>query len=191
MDFANLSPEDKAQLILQLVGGGENHPDEAQDQAMIDQEVKPAIEMLIERLNALESIVEKIVMGAYGAVQNREKSSLLGSIKEKYAGDIDGISPIYSKLVGSDPYEDLVGELMKRREGEGFTPEAEEGTIKELLDGLKSKFGGLKIAEEPAPVAEVTVEKTEAPAPEEKPVQSGPDENYKKKMAAMRAAFGR
>jgi hypothetical protein len=189
MDFANLSPEDKAQLILQLVGGGENHPDEQQDQAMIDQEVKPALEMLMERLNALESIVEKIVMGAYGAVQNREKSSLLGSIKEKYAGDIDGISPIYSKLVGSDPYEDLVGELMKRREGEGFTPEAEEGTIQELLSGLKSKFGGLKIAEETPPVEEVTVEKTEAPAEEKAP--SGPDENYKKKMAAMRAAFGR
>jgi len=174
MDFANLSPEDKAQLILQLVGGGDNHPDEAQDEEMLQREVDPKIEFLIERINALESIVEKIVMGAYGAVQNREKGSLLQLLKEKHASDIDGISPIYSKLVGSDPYEDLTGELMKYKESDDYSDDGLDGKIQELLGSLKGRFGGLKLAEEPA--AEITVEKTEEPAEGSEPMeQKEPD----------------
>lgn len=182
IDINNLSPEEKDQIIAALLGGGADHPDQAQDQAMLNQQIQPVLELILDRLNALEGIVEKIVTGAYGAVQARDRGNLLDTLRSAHGETLGPLSGVYSKLVGNDPFDDIADEIMRQRDSEGYA--GDDSKIAELIDAIKNKFGGIRYEEPAAPAdLEVQVEKTEPPettpemAPGTKPALSNKEQD--------------
>ena len=112
-----------------------DHLDAGQDM----EQFQPVLEMILGRLEACENMIEKIVTGFSGAITTQKRRSLLGGRREKHGETLGGISGIYGELVGGDPFEGIVDEVMKLRDsGEEFD---EEGKVGELIETLIKKFG--------------------------------------------------
>lgn len=126
------------------------HPDQAQDQAMLNEQIIPAIVQLAERLEAAEAkigdcetMITKIITGFKGAATNQRKLLLGNSIREQYGKDLEPVMPIYKKLVGDDkdPVADIVEAVMGAREKEGLGDENEGEYIKQIVGQILDRFG--------------------------------------------------
>ena len=138
-----------------------DHPDAGQDMELL----RPALEMILGRLEACENMIEKIVTGFSGAITTQKRRSLLGGLREKHGETLGGISGIYGELVGGDPLEAIADEIMKMKEtGEEFD---EDSKVSELIQALMGKFG--KWIPKPQDL-EVVAEPEAKPEEEEKPV---------------------
>ena len=139
-----------------------DHPDAGQDMELL----RPALEMILGRLEACENMIEKIVTGFSGAITTQKRRSLLGGLREKHGETLGGISGIYGELVGGDPLEAIADEIMKMKEaGEEFD---EDSKVADLIQALMGKFG--KWIPKPAEIAEEVEAEPEAkPEEEEKP----------------------
>jgi len=146
-----------------------DHPDAQQD---LDQ-LRPVLEMIMGRIEALENLTEKIVTGFSGAITSQKKRALTGSLGEKHGATLEGIKGIYGDLVGSDPLEDLVNELMAFRDSDEYSEEGEATKTEELISQLLGKFGKYipKPTEIEAP-AEVETTTIEVKPEDEKPKKS-------------------
>lgn len=146
------------------------HPDAGQDW----QEFGPALEMILGRLEACENMIEKIVTGFSGAISTQKRRSLMGGLKEKHGATLEGISGIYGELVGKDPLEDIVEQIMSLREkGEDFD---EEAKVSELIQTLLGKFG--KWIPKPAEV-EAVVEVEAAPEAKPEEEEEAPKKEFR------------
>jgi hypothetical protein len=201
-DINRLSPEEKDQLLMQLIakydGGGENpaHPDEAQDEAMLEPFAK-VLEILIDKVESLEERLAKneslVIDDLFGGIQKMYDTNMrnksIEEIKGKYGSMFE---PHMGAIQELDPETDLYGSLHDMlaplRGGEGWDDEQEMGHVKSVADAIAQKIAKIKgessekTDENPAGLS-VEVTKTSA-APVE---VGGADEKFLDKVRAMRA----
>lgn len=172
------------------------HPDAAQDEGLIlevmQRELQPVFQTLVQRLTMLEEelqgikqLTNGIVEGFGEAVSTHRRGSLASSID---LSDIGNESETYKDLEGSDLKEDLIDYLMDNDVSDDQIEEA----LATLKENVKGKYGKYKRAEPEAPVPEegdgVLAVKIgvkpgeEAPEEEAKP-ENAADSMFKKVMA--------
>lgn len=138
-----------------------NHPDEAADMALISEKIVPIILSQAERIDALESrlssaeeIITKMITGFKGAAENQRRHVLGESIRGQYGADLEGVMPLYKKLVGEDrdPVGDIVEAVMKLKDQEGYSPEMDPDYIKDMVNQILDRFnlGNLQKLVQPA-----------------------------------------
>lgn len=127
-----------------------NHPDEAADMALISEKIVPIILSQAERIDALESrlssaeeIITKMITGFKGAAENQRRHVLGQNIRSQYGTELDGVMPIYKKLVGEDrdPVDDIVEAVMKLRDQAGYSPDMDGEYIKDMMNQILGRFG--------------------------------------------------
>jgi len=117
-----------------MISGGGDHPDAAQDEAMMKEDLLPVIKEIGDRLADLEDIVYRMVTAFEGAVTGQKMQGLKSGIAEKFGPDLETLGPVFSDIYGGDLADELIHALG-----------GQDGDLMEMagqmLDGLKGKLG--------------------------------------------------
>jgi hypothetical protein len=206
MDLSGLNPQEKDELLMQLIAkyqGGEGHPDAEQDAEQMDPVLK-CIELLIGKVEELEDRLQKLECVVM--------DDLIGGVEKLYKGNlrttgVKGIQDKYGHLfephMGAikelEPDSDLFGSLYDLiEEARGGDPEWNDEKELASITGAATSIGE-KLMKLRGSIPEGA--KPEEPAVEEAPeaasvetstvtVESddnAPDENLMKKIRGMQA----
>ena len=205
----NLSPEEKDQLLMQLIqkydgdqsGATASGSDEEQDKEMI-QPLLQAVEILCQKVEELEMRVEHteklVIDDLFGGIQDlynkNLKSKGIDDIRSKYA---DQFGPLEGDLKTLSPDEDwgeaIYNLLDSMKTTEGYNDEMGHSAVldaaKSIADKIASIKGTMKPTEGTVEVAPIdgkgiAIEKTQVSAT---PVGDGADAKFLEKVKAMKS----
>jgi hypothetical protein len=138
-NLASLSPQEKDELLMGLLAEREGHPDAGADAEMLYPVVQ-AIEMLTERVQALEKLVmDDLFGGIENLYKENKRKTGIGDLKTKYgelfAPHMDALQAIEPDADVFEKIYDLLGDI---------GPDEVEGKITGYASTLAEKLGKIR-----------------------------------------------
>lgn len=159
-EIRSLTDDEKNALLARALGVEMNDEQPAED---------AKYDYLCERLEALESLVMKLIDGMHGAVGANRRKQTYGELEGRYKEKIGGYGDTFKDLYGRDLIDFLIDKLEEASSAEGWDDSGRDGWLDGAVETVLGKLSPYKKAES----VEIAVEEPAKEETKEEPPAEG------------------